>query len=116
MEELQKRKGNMDPRYNVYQLANIGQSCAWMGKVGRYMLAGMVIAIIIIISSISISSSTIISILISSFIVMIIIEINIFRSIQIGWTVHMNRELKDDSLNFWFGKYHKIGQVLDDSR
>ena len=109
----------MDPRYNVYQLANVGQSCAWMGKVGRYMLAGMVIAIIIIISSISISSSIIISILISSFIVMIIIEINIFRSIQIGWTVHMNRKLKDDSLiqdNFWFGKYHKIRQVLDDSK
>ena len=60
-----ERKENMDLRYNVYQLANVGQSCAWMGKVGRYMLAGMVIAIIIIISIIISISIIIISILIS---------------------------------------------------
>ena len=28
----------MDARYSVYQLADVGQSCAWMGKVWRYYM------------------------------------------------------------------------------
>ena len=32
-----QRKANVASRYNVYQLADAGQSCASMGKVARYM-------------------------------------------------------------------------------
>ena len=47
-----QRKANVASRYNVYQLADAGQSCASMGKVARYMwpvrLAITIINIIII--------------------------------------------------------------------
>ena len=47
-----QRKANVASRYNVYQLADAGQSCASMGKVARYMwpvrLAITIIIIIII--------------------------------------------------------------------
>ena len=73
MERIQ-RKANVASRYNVYQLADAGQSCASMGKVARYMWpVRLAITIIIIIITVTIIVLTIVTIIIT--IIMVIITI-----------------------------------------
>ena len=74
IKERIQRKANVASRYNVYQLANAGQSCASMGKVARYMWpVRLAITIIIIIITVTIIVLTIVTIIITIIMVIIVI-------------------------------------------
>ena len=69
-----QRKANVASRYNVYQLADAGQSCASMGKVARYMWP-VRLAITNIITIIMVTIIIIIMVTIIITIIMVIIVI-----------------------------------------